>query len=74
MSCSYGGRPSTIGSGRDRRDAARTYLTLHYGGDMIKQVGASPSGKARAFGARIRRFESYRPSREYASGAKGGRV
>ena len=28
-------------------------------------IGASPSGKASAFGADIRRFESYRPSQKF---------
>src|SRR4029453_11200311 len=33
-----------------------------YDNDLPRCVGAWPSGKARGFGTRIRRFESFRPN------------
>ncbi len=45
--------------------AVNTLCVMHRAvGHKLKNIGASPSGKASAFGADIRWFESSRPSQE----------
>ena len=50
-------------------------LKVHRGfGKVLPSIGASPSGKARGFDPRIRRFESFRPSHLQPGAARGSSV
>ena len=54
------GEAGRRGGQRGRRAAKRRRVLD--GASVVGPVGAWPSGKARGFGPRIRRFESFRPS------------